>query len=455
MPAELKTLDDYSKKLEILRKQRNSAEEDAIIGIDNEIAATEKAKKALENKRIAAIKDEEINDSDTLNQKLSYYNQLLGSGDMQQKIMAQNGINYLNKLSESWESVITEATLPKSFSSINDFDKAINFYSSRQQGEDADQILKTQKIIDDLTAKKRVFQLSTEIPDMQKEVDEINALTGHDHTVKIKGMGFEEITKKIREMDALLSDTKNPVTDEQRKSIEKIKKSYAEWAKQSAVSFSTLRSGYSDVKNIGSGVQGITDALEGDGNAWEKVTGVIDGFLQIYDGISQVIEIINMITEATQALTTAKGAEAAMTEASTAADIEGASASVTASASKTAAAQSETNANIGAAASGFMKAHAALPFVGFAIAAGMVAAMIAMMAKLPKFAKGGIAYGPTLGLFGEYGGASNNPEVVAPLDKLRSLIEPQGMTGGKVEFELDGYKLRGVLKRVEKRTGRS
>lgn len=39
-----------------------------------------------------------------------------------------------------------------------------------------------------------------------------------------------------------------------------------------------------------------------------------------------------------------------------------------------------------------------------------------------KFATGGIISGPTLGLMGEYAGASNNPEVVAPLDRLNDLI---------------------------------
>ena len=50
--------------------------------------------------------------------------------------------------------------------------------------------------------------------------------------------------------------------------------------------------------------------------------------------------------------------------------------------------------------------------------------VLASFAALPKFAEGGIAYGPTVGLFGEYPGAANNPEVVAPLNKLQSLIEP-------------------------------
>ena len=46
-------------------------------------------------------------------------------------------------------------------------------------------------------------------------------------------------------------------------------------------------------------------------------------------------------------------------------------------------------------------------------------------AGVPAFADGGIVSGPTLGLVGEYPGAKTNPEVIAPLDKLR------GMMGGQ------------------------
>lgn len=41
---------------------------------------------------------------------------------------------------------------------------------------------------------------------------------------------------------------------------------------------------------------------------------------------------------------------------------------------------------------------------------------------IPMYADGGIAYGPTIGQFGEYAGVKTNPEVVAPLDRLKSMI---------------------------------
>ena len=72
--------------------------------------------------------------------------------------------------------------------------------------------------------------------------------------------------------------------------------------------------------------------------------------------------------------------------------------------------------------------------------------IIGQMKSIGQFADGGIAYGPTLGLFGEYAGAANNPEVVAPLDKLRSMIEPQGNgMVGEVSFRIKGRDLVGVL----------
>mgnify|MGYP003626707884 CR=1 FL=1 len=75
-----------------------------------------------------------------------------------------------------------------------------------------------------------------------------------------------------------------------------------------------------------------------------------------------------------------------------------------------------------------MAAIAASPLTGglpwSAIVGGLAAANVATIAStpIPTFADGGIVSGPTLGLMGEYGGAKGNPEVVAPLDKLKSLM---------------------------------
>lgn len=70
------------------------------------------------------------------------------------------------------------------------------------------------------------------------------------------------------------------------------------------------------------------------------------------------------------------------------------------------------------------------------------------------FAKGGIISGPTLGLMGEYAGARHNPEVVAPLDKLKSMIGNNGNTNMTGEFVVRGQDLILALQRAEKSRNR-
>lgn len=77
------------------------------------------------------------------------------------------------------------------------------------------------------------------------------------------------------------------------------------------------------------------------------------------------------------------------------------------------------------------KAGGALKMFGNLVGQGM-----GLGAQL--FANGGIVSGPTLGLMGEYPGAANNPEVVAPLDKLQALM---GGGGGTLEARISGNDL--------------
>ena len=68
-----------------------------------------------------------------------------------------------------------------------------------------------------------------------------------------------------------------------------------------------------------------------------------------------------------------------------------------------------------------------------------------------ELARGGIISGPTTALIGEYPGARSNPEVVAPLSKLKSMIDG-GTTQG--EFVLRGQDLVVALQRAERNRNR-
>ena len=64
------------------------------------------------------------------------------------------------------------------------------------------------------------------------------------------------------------------------------------------------------------------------------------------------------------------------------------------------------------------------------------------------FANGGIVSGPTMGLMGEYPGAKSNPEVVAPLDKLKNLIGGSG--GGTLEARISGNDLLILMNKAQR-----
>jgi hypothetical protein len=53
---------------------------------------------------------------------------------------------------------------------------------------------------------------------------------------------------------------------------------------------------------------------------------------------------------------------------------------------------------------------------------GKITEIEVVIPSIKQFADGGIAFGPTLGMFAEYANARSNPEVVAPLDRLKSMI---------------------------------
>ena len=81
-----------------------------------------------------------------------------------------------------------------------------------------------------------------------------------------------------------------------------------------------------------------------------------------------------------------------------------------------------------------------------AIAAGSALKSKLNSQKATAFANGGIVSGPTMGLVGEYPGAQNNPEVIAPLDKLKSMIGG----GGSGTFVLRGQDLLLSVNRAQK-----
>lgn len=263
--------------------------------------------------------------------------------------------------------------------------------------------------------------------------------------------GLAEINAKLDELDL------KPVhIDVETEDLDRAKEKMRETQ-------NALRDGWSGIKGIGDSIQGITDALEGNGNAWQKITSVVDGAIQMFQSIMSVVGLVELLTGATDAQTISEGAKAGATAASATAMTAvttGQTAQAASAVGLIAANKLVTASYMELASAMYFAAHAYIPFTGFAIASGFASAAKAFVLAMgaTPFADGGVVSGPTLALVGEYAGAANNPEVIAPLDKLRAMLQPQGtVIGGNVHFEIDGRKLVGVLAnetRVSSKSGK-
>ena len=164
-----------------------------------------------------------------------------------------------------------------------------------------------------------------------------------------------------------------------------------------------MKSVAQSARNLKSAFDGLQKAFDPESNAsaWERFFAVFDSAFQ---GIDTIMGLVSVIEELTKARQTAAAVEKALTAeklaqtaAVTAAEATGTATEVGLASTRTAATTVETKADIVGASAKVAKAHAALPFVGVAIAGAMIGALIATIAssasKVPKFANGGIVPG--------------------------------------------------------------
>lgn len=449
-PDTLEEIDEAISRQQSLRKKASA---ENLQGIDEEIKRLQDLRSQMERNAKVPTPIDQIQTYEQLDEAISIYNDRLKVATEEERTQIQAQINELNKLRNKWDETLKAMEKPGDISTLNtiqDLDDAISYYGNLQKKQAADEIGNTQLVIQALEAKKKALQRGMEIPSMQKEIAEIEALDGKEFKVKIRAMGFDVITEKIKELQKQLDDVDHPVTGKQRKEIEEMIATYESWRKSSISAFDTAMSGWESIKGIGNSIQSITEALENNGNAWQKTIALVDAFIGLYESINAIIGIINLLTAVTGKHTASKTAEGVAVGVTAAATTAAAAEEATAAAAVApviAANKLATASYMELASAMYFAAHASIPFVGYGIAAGFSTAATAMVQAIGvmPFANGGIVSGPTFALVGEYSGASNNPEVIAPLDKLRSMIQPQSAVGGTVRFEIDGRKLVGVI----------
>lgn len=477
-PETLQSLQDVDKEVQYQQKLRATASKEQIGAIDKEIKRLSILRNHIENAATIEMPDEELRTFDQLNAKLSYYNELLQQATTEERGEIQKHISDLETIKKTWDEALATTRKPadlSALSTLSQLDEAIRYYQDAQQRQTEEEISNTQRVINALEKKRAALQRSIDLPKMQAEVGQIQDLPEREMKIKIHAIGVEALTEKVRELKTMLADTQNPLTDEQKKSVEGLISTYNDWRQESMSTFEEIRKGWSGVEGIAEGITTLSSILEGNANAWQVISGVVNAFFSIMDGFSKIVDIVNAFTIATEGSAAATTASAIASTASAAATTADASASIANTAAKSGEAVAEAT-----------KSGAKLPFPTNLIAIGAgVAAVVAALALIGRFEKGGIVGGnsPTGDKLlarvnsGEMILNKNQqhnlwkminaprltyPKVVTP--KLQpnytfnaTAVHTERETGGNFRFEVEGRKLVAVLSnetRLASKSGR-
>lgn len=254
---------------------------------------------------------------------------------------------------------------------------------------------------------------------------------------------------------------------------EEIKKLRKEIGEQT---YESVKDTFGAISSLGDTISSFADF--GEMNGWEQFQLITDSILNTIDTIKGLIDswtLLNEMLDSFGAKRTALEAIETGAAAKNIAAVQGeAAAVVAAEAEKTAAYTTalgtQTAANVAAKvtqikaaqiamAAESTAAYAAIPFAGVGLAAAQIAemqALIAAAATLPAFANGGIVGGTKY--YGDQNLARvNSGEMILNGTQQKHLwnaISKNSLgssLGGKVEFEISGQKLKGVLNNYDRK----
>lgn len=370
---------------------------------DTEHIKTLLAKRDAIEKQIQAVKDlnntksapdeASIKSYEELSDATSYWQEQLNKAESaQERLEASKHLKALEAMKKVWDDAASgvEKYVPKQLTELNtigELDKALQYYQDTEREQSADEIQHTEQVIAAINRKIAALNRGKDINASQDLIDGLNGLSQKDYRIKLQAIGLDELKQKLKEVDQMLLDTENPPTDSQREQL---------WFQR------------------------------------VNLKGFIKDFTQLNEE-QQKLAGIQSVADATQQLSSGMS------------QLAGDSAEL-----KAAMIGLSTAAAIASMIAGFVtKLNTTSVTIWDWIAAGItgtatVVSMAAQLKGIGAFAEGGVVSGPTLALVGEYSGASNNPEVIAPLNKLRSMLPQQG-TGGEIHLRLHGRDLVGVM----------
>ena len=359
---------------------------------------------------------------DQLNQRIAFLGAALNLKN--EPFHRQTMINQAKKLNEQASQ---EQQVPEDVDKLNNINKlqlAIDFYKKQLLNADKEELQAIDEIIAQIQNKKNAINDIGDIAHIKSITDELKKVKGYKLKVEVDKIGLQNIQSYILKLQNILINAGDSVSEKQRQQIKKLILQWQKYAKVAKASTISFKKAWNAVEDIGFGIENISNLCKGGASDWQIFTGIVDSAIQIFEGFAEVVNIIKTLAAVSKAATTEQ---------------------TTAAAADTVSTKVEAMAYRELAASEFMAAHAYIPFVGAGIAEGFIAQMLATVGAVAAtpFANGGIVYGPTIALTGEYAGASSNPEVIAPLSKLKDIIAGKGHY---VEVVGDNRTIKAVVK---------
>ena len=265
----------------------------------------------------------------------------------------------------------------------------------------------------------------TELEKLQEQYDIVN-----DYLEKLKKIAPEALDEINRKEKELLSLSEALKVAELKEDIENLNKDI-----------------FSESID---GITGFANSIDSIANSWERVANAD------MSGWERMIATINALGDSVKGLTGAWETYKAIKELIDTKEKASAALSLINSGKVIAASGSEATADLVAGTAKTFKANAGIPVVGAAIAIAGVAGILAMLASLPKFEKGGIIGGSSYGGDKILGRFNSGERVLTRPDQayLTKVLKGGTTGGGNVEFKIKGKELVGILQQENTRARR-
>ena len=335
--------------------------------------------------------------------------------------------------------------------------------------------------VDEGKTKSQEIQLD----DLKEQLNELKQLRGSisdeeiEKAKSLNNVASEELLNWVNKLDTEINGLSETVTNlEDKFKLEKAKEEIKQLKREIGEGlYEGVKESFGAISQLGD----IISSFEGfdEMNAFEKFQTITDtifttidtikGLIDTWTTLNEILELFGLKKQALatiEASTATANAAAVQGEAAAvvAAETEKTAAITTAHATQTgvilAAKAAQTKAAQIAMAAESTAAYAYIPFAGPALAAAQIAemeALIAAAAALPAFANGGIVGGTSY--VGDKNLARvNSGEMIMNGTQQKHLWDAisnnrlgGNSLGGKVEFEISGQKLKGVLNNYDRK----